>query len=171
MSNELHTTQTQLEFTYTSTAINPQYFQVYVLDNLTASQGWKIFGQPSVLATVNPQLPAAPGLAASASNSFARVTTHVTLSGSVLQDQYNALPVPYPATAVTAPGSLQADRSSLMVFDNGQRLAGLSYSVKSLDAAPPAKGLDDAPPPATSPATTPRSPRPTWRCAASHSRW
>ena len=145
MSNELHTTQTQLEFTYTSTAINPQYFQVYVLDNLTASQGWKIFGQPSVLATVNPQLPAAPGLAASASSSFAKVTTHVTLSGSVLQDQYNALPVPYPATAVTAPGSLQADRSSLMVFDNGQRLAGLSYSVKSLDAAPPAKDLDDAP--------------------------
>ncbi len=148
MSNELHTTQTQLEFTYTSTAINPQYFQVYVLDNLTASEGWKIFGQPSVLAAVNPQLPAAPGLAASASSSFARVTTHVTLSGSVPQDQYNALPVPYPATAVTAPGSLQADRSSLMVFDNGQRLAGLSYSVKSLDAAPPAKGLDGAPLPA-----------------------
>jgi len=150
MSNELHTTQPQVEFTYTSTAINPQYFQVYVLDNLTASHGWKIFGQPSVLATVNPQLPAAPGLAASASNSFARVTTHITLSGSVPQDQYNALPVPYPATAVTAPGSLQADRSSLMVFDNGRRLAGLSYSVKSLDAAPPAKGLDDAPPPAIS---------------------
>ena len=150
MSNELHTTQTQLEFTYTSTAINPQYFQVYVLDNLTASEGWKIFGQPSVLAAVNPQLPAAPGLAASASSSFARVTTHVTLSGSVPQDQYNALPVPYPATAVTAPGSLQADRSSLMVFDNGQRLAGLSYSVKSLDAAPPAKGLDGAPLPAIS---------------------
>jgi transglutaminase-like putative cysteine protease len=145
MSNELHTTQTQVEFTYTSTAINPQYFQVYVLDNLTASQGWKIFGQPSVLATVNPQLPAVPGLAASVSSSFARVTTHVTLSGSVLQDQYNALPVPYPATAVTAPGSLQADRSSLMVFDNGQRLAGLSYSVKSLDAAPAAKDLNAAP--------------------------
>ena len=143
MSNELHTTQTQLEFSYTSTAINPQYFQVYVLDNLTASEGWKIFGQPSILATVNPQLPAAPGLATSASNSFARVTTHVTLSGSVPQDQYNALPVPYPATAVTAAGSLQADRSSLMVFDNGQRLAGLSYSVKSLDAAPAAKALND----------------------------
>jgi transglutaminase-like putative cysteine protease len=72
------------------------------------------------------------------------VTTHVTLSGSVPQDQYNALPVPYPATAVTAAGSLQADRSSLMVFDNGQRLAGLSYSVKSLDAAPAAKDLNDA---------------------------
>ncbi len=143
MSNELHTTQTQLEFSYTSTAINPQYFQVYVLDNLTASEGWKIFGQPSILATVNPQLPAAPGLATSASNSFARVTTHVTLSGSVPQDQYNALPVPYPATAVTAAGSLQADRSSLMVFDHGQRLAGLSYSVKSLDAAPAAKALND----------------------------
>jgi transglutaminase-like putative cysteine protease len=145
MSNELHTTQSQVEFAYTSTAANPQYFQVYVLDNLTASEGWKIFGQPSVLATVNPQLPAVPGLAAAASSSFAKVTTHITLSGSVPQDQYNALPVPYPATAVTAPGSLQADRSSLMVFDNGQRLAGLSYSVKSLDAAPAAKDLNNAP--------------------------
>ena len=147
MSNELHTTQPQVEFSYTSTALNPQYFQVYVLDNLTATQGWKIFGQPSSLVTVSPQLPAEPGLAAAASGSFAKVTTHVTLSGSVPQDQYNALPVPYPATAVTAPGSLQADRSSLMVFDNGQRLAGLSYSVKSLDAAPAAKDLDNTPPP------------------------
>ena len=171
MSNELHTTQAQVVFSYTSTAINPQYFQVYVLDNLTATQGWKIFGQPSVLATVSPQLPAAPGLAASASSSFAKVTTHVTLSGSVPQDQYNALPVPYPATAVTAPGSLQADRSSLMVFDNGQRLAGLSYSVKSLDAAPAAKDLNDAAAPRPPPAITRRSPRPTWRCTASHSRW
>ena len=48
MSNELHTTQAQVVFSYTSTAINPQYFQVYVLDNLTVTQGWKIFGQPSV---------------------------------------------------------------------------------------------------------------------------
>ncbi|MGH3214535.1 MAG: transglutaminaseTgpA domain-containing protein, partial [Trebonia sp.] len=143
MSNELHTTQSQVEFSYTSTAANPQYFQVYVLDNLTATQGWKIFGQSPVLVSVSSQLPAEPGLGAAASGSFAKVTTHVTLSRSVPQDQYNALPVPYPATAVTAPGSLQADRSSLMVFDNGQRLAGLSYSVKSLDAAPTAKDLND----------------------------
>ena len=153
MSNELHTTQAQMVFTYTSTAANPQYFQVYVLDNLTATQGWKIFGQSPSLVNVSPQLPAEPGLEAAASDSFARVTTHVTLSGSVPQDQYNALPVPYPATAVTAAGSLQADRSSLMVFDNGQRLAGLSYSVKSLDAAPAAQALNDddaAPSPGTS---------------------
>ena len=63
MSNELHTTQAQVEFTYTSTAINPQYFQVYVLDNLTGTQGWKIFGQSPSLVNVSPQLPAAPGLA------------------------------------------------------------------------------------------------------------
>ncbi|MGZ4434857.1 MAG: transglutaminase family protein, partial [Trebonia sp.] len=144
MSNELHTTQAQVVFSYTSTAINPQYFQVYVLDNLTATQGWKIFGQSPSLVNVSSQLPAAPGLGAPASGSFAKVTTHVTLSGSVPQDQYNALPVPYPATAVTAAGSLQADRPSLMVFDNGQRLAGLSYLVKSLDAAPAAKDLNDA---------------------------
>ncbi|HET6189211.1 MAG TPA: transglutaminase domain-containing protein, partial [Trebonia sp.] len=152
MSNELHTTQAQMVFSYTSTAANPQYFQVYVLDNLTATQGWKIFGQSPSLVNVSPQLPAEPGLGAAAGGSFAKVTTHVTLSGSVPQDQYHALPVPYPATAVTAAGSLQADRSSLMVFDNGQRLAGLSYSVQSLDAAPAAQSLNDdaaAPAPST----------------------
>jgi transglutaminase-like putative cysteine protease len=145
MSNELHTSQAQVEFTYTSTATNPQYFQVYVLDNLTAAQGWKIFGQSPSLVPVNPDQPlTVPGLETAVSGSLAKVTTHVTLSGSVPQDQYNALPVPYPATGVTAPGSLQADRPSLMVFDNGQQLAGLSYSVQSLDAAPPAKNLNSA---------------------------
>src|SRR5580704_16220505 len=145
MSNELHTTQAQVEFSYTSTAINPQYFQVYVLDNLTGTQGWKIFGQSPSLVSVNPNQPlTVPGLEAAVSGPFPKVTTHVTLSGSVPQDQYNALPVPYPATGVTAAGSLQADRPSLMVFDNGQRLAGLSYSVQSLDEAPPAKDLDNA---------------------------
>jgi transglutaminase-like putative cysteine protease len=144
VSQELHTSQAQAEFTYSSTAADPQYFQVYVLDSLTASQGWRIFGQSPSLTPVNPRLPGEPGLSAAASGSFASVTTHITLSGLVGQDQYGALPVPYPATAVSAPGSLQADRSSLMVFDNGQRLANLSYSVQSLDAAPSAKDLDDA---------------------------
>jgi transglutaminase-like putative cysteine protease len=145
MSNELHTTQPRVEFSYTTTAANPQYFQVYVLDNLTATDGWKIFGQAPLLVPVNPDQPlTVPGLAAAVSGSYAKVTTHVTLSGSVPQDQYDALPVPYPATGVTAPGRLQTDLPSLMVFDNGQRLAGLSYSVRSLDAAPVATDLDNA---------------------------
>ena len=147
LSNELHTTQAQMVFSYTSSGTDPQYFQVYVLDSLTAAQGWKIFGQPPSLATVNPRLPGAPGLAAAVSGSLGKVTTHVTMSGSVSQDQYNALPVPYPATAVTAPGRLQSDRPSMMVFDNGARLAGLSYTVNSLDEAPPANDIDSAPAP------------------------
>ncbi len=148
LSNELHTTQPQVVFSYGSSATDPQYFQVYVLDNLTAAQGWKIFGQPPSLAAVSPQMPSTPGLTGAATGSSAsRAVTHVTMSGSVSQDQYNALPVPYPATAVTAPGNLQADRSSLMVFDNGARLAGLSYTVNSLDQAPTANDINSAPAP------------------------
>src|SRR5215469_2086150 len=38
ISNELHTALPQVVFTYTSNTVDPQYFQVYVLDNLTTSQ-------------------------------------------------------------------------------------------------------------------------------------
>ena len=55
--------------------------------------------------------------------------------------------MPYPATAVAAPGTLKADKNSLMLFDSGVRLAGLSYSVNSLDVAPPVQDLDSVPPP------------------------
>src|SRR5215469_9182012 len=63
MSNELHASQPQVEFTYTTTADNPQYFQVYVLDNLTSTQGWKIFGQSPILVPLNADQPlTVPGL-------------------------------------------------------------------------------------------------------------
>jgi transglutaminase-like putative cysteine protease len=138
LSSELHTSAAATEFTYTSTALIPDYFQVYVLDDLTSS-GWRMFGQPESLV---PEMPAPPGLT---SDTWATlVTTHVTMSGSVGQDALGALPVPYPAISVSALGSLQADRNSLMVFDNGARLAGLRYSVTSLDESPSTQALTAA---------------------------
>ncbi len=55
--------------------------------------------------------------------------------------------MPYPTTSVKAKGDLEADRSTLMVFDQGTALGGLSYQVNSLVNAPSAEALDIAPPP------------------------
>ena len=90
----------------------------------------------------------------------------VTLASDVGQDYLAALPVPYPATTVTASGTLQADKSTLMVFDPGVSLGGLSYTVTSLPEAPGDQVLSAAPPPPRpSRRITCRSPRTTTRCA------
>jgi transglutaminase-like putative cysteine protease len=145
LSNELHTTQSATEFTYTTTSDTPDYFQLYVLDNLT-SNGWQMFAQPESLVSVNPQLPAPPGLASTAP--VTQVETRLTMNQSVGQDALGALPAPYPAASVIAPGSLQADRTTLMVFDTDVRLASLSYTVNSLEVSPTVEDLNSvqAPP-------------------------
>jgi len=143
LSEELHQAQPSEEFAYSSSDVAPQYFQIYVLDNLTDS-GWHLFSQPESLVSVSPRLQA-PGLTQSSGVTTAH--TAVTLSRSVGQDDLSALPVPYPATSVTAPGKLQADKNSLMIFDSGEQLAGLSYSVTSLDEAPSAQLLNQTPAP------------------------
>jgi transglutaminase-like putative cysteine protease len=142
LSQQLHESRPQEVFSYTSSDATPQYFQVYVLDNLTAS-GWTMFSQPESLVNATPRLPAAPGLRqttyASSENTF------VTLSRAVGQDELSALPVPYPATTVVAQGQLRADKSTLMVFDTGVQLSGLTYLVTSLDQSPPAQALNETP--------------------------
>jgi transglutaminase-like putative cysteine protease len=147
LSNELHASQAVPVLSYRSTDQTPQYLQIYTLDNLAGS-GWKMFSQPESLVPVTPRLPAPPGLM---DRAWATpVTTTITIGPTVSQDALLALPIPYPATAVTAPGTLRADRASLMLFDNGVRLAGLSYSVTSLDDTPPTQALNDVPPPPAS---------------------
>jgi transglutaminase-like putative cysteine protease len=150
LSNELHTSQSSAEFTYTSSSDTPDYLQLYVLDNLTGN-GWQMFAQPESLVSVNPQMPAPPGLASgAASNSVITnpVITAVTMNKSVGQDALGALPVPYPASSIIAPGNVQADRTTLMVFDTDVRLASLGYTVNSLQLSPTAQDLNSvqAPP-------------------------
>jgi transglutaminase-like putative cysteine protease len=147
LSMELHTSQPVPVLSYRSSDATPQYLQIYTLDNLTGS-GWKLFSQPESLVPATPRLPAPPGLTDNAW--AARVTTDITIDPTVGQDYLLALPIPYPATTVNAPGTLRADRASLMLLDNGIRLAGLSYSVTSLDDAPPPQALNDVPSPPTS---------------------
>jgi hypothetical protein len=144
LSKELHSSQPAPVLTYRSSNTTPQYFQIYALDNLTGS-GWQLFSQPESLVPASPRLPAPPGLT---DNAWATpVSTTVTIGTAVGQDALLALPVPYPAITVSAQGTLRADRASLMLFDNGVRLAGLRYSVTSLDEAPPPQALNSAPPP------------------------
>jgi transglutaminase-like putative cysteine protease len=144
LSNELHASRNAPVLTYRSSDATPQYLQIYVLDNLTGA-GWQLSSQTGSLVPAGSRLPAPPG---ATDNTWAtRVTTTVAIGKSVAQDDLLALPVPYPATTVSAPGTLRASRTSLMVFDNGVRLAGLHYAVTSLDEAPPPQALNAAPSP------------------------
>jgi transglutaminase-like putative cysteine protease len=144
LSQDLHEGKASVVFTYTTTDSSPQYFQTYVLDNLTASK-WQLFSQPESLVTATQEqpLPAPPGLTNTTYET--PENTYVTLSRSVGQDDLSALPIPYPPTKVTAQGSVKADRSTLMVFDTNVRLAGLTYQVTSLDPDPPESALNQAP--------------------------
>jgi transglutaminase-like putative cysteine protease len=146
LSKDLHEGKSSTVFDYTTTDQSPQYFQIYVADNLTSSSGFGMFAQPESLVTVNQGqlLPSPPG----ATNTTYETPeiAYVTLSRSVGQDDLSALPVPYPPTKVTAQGTIKTDRSTLMVFDNNVRLAGLTYQVSSDDADPPESLLNQSPP-------------------------
>jgi len=143
ISQELHTSRPANVLVYTTTDPNPDYLQIYVLDRLTDS-GWGLFSQPESLAPVSPRLPAPPGL--TDESSVSAVTTSIGIGRDVGPDELAALPVPYPATTVKAEGNLRADRSTLMLFDQGTALGGLNYSVTSLTDTPPEQALNSAPP-------------------------
>jgi transglutaminase-like putative cysteine protease len=143
LSKELTETKASTVLTYTSTIpTNPGYLQIYVLDNLTDS-GWKLFGQPESLLPASPRLPAAPGLTAKAGVTSQR--TIVSIASGVGNDEFSALPVPYPATSISVKGDVRADRATLMVFDSGTSLGGLTYTVTSLSESPGAQALSAAP--------------------------
>ncbi|HET9081912.1 MAG TPA: transglutaminaseTgpA domain-containing protein [Trebonia sp.] len=150
LSDELHTAQPENVLSYTTTDNSePGYLQIYVLDKLTSQSGWQMFAQPENLVRVGPSLPPAPGLTASGP-SVAAETTTVSFAPSVGSDPLGALPAPYPATAVSANGTLRADKSTLMLFDSGISFDGLKYTVNSLDELPSFEALSAAPPPPAS---------------------
>ena len=142
LSQELTEAKASTVLTYTST--NPDYLQLYALDKLTDNAGWQLFDQPESLVPVSPRLPAAPGL--TQKSGVADQRTNVTIAPGVSADVLAALPVPYPATSVTAKGTLHADRTTLMVFDAGVTLGGLTYTVNSLSESPGAQALGAVPP-------------------------
>jgi transglutaminase-like putative cysteine protease len=143
LSKELHESRAEPVLEYQTSDGTAQYFQIYVLDNLTDS-GWRL-SELGPLSPADSGLPPPPGLT---NDTWATtVNTKVTISKDVGQDALFALPAPYPAIRVSAPGAVQADQSSLMIFDNGVALGGLSYSVTSLELAPSAQALAQVPAP------------------------
>ena len=142
LSSELNT-PSQIVLGYSTAVQSPDYLQLYVLDKLTDS-GWTLT-QPESVVRVDPRLPAPPGLADASLDGT--VSTEITIARDVGPDQLNALPVPYPTTTVKAAGNLEADRSTLMLFDQGPALGGLSYQVTSLVNSPSEDALGTAPPP------------------------
>jgi len=148
LSSELHESKPSVVLTYSSNATIPDYLQIYVADQLTADQGFQMFSEPENLVNIDPRLPAPIGL--NSEKGLSTVTTSVAIAKGVGQDLLDALPVPYPATSVTAPGSLRADQSTLMVLDYNVALGGLHYSVTSLANDPPVSQLESALPPSPS---------------------
>jgi transglutaminase-like putative cysteine protease len=148
LSNELHQPRASILLVYQTSDPTPDYLQLYVLDHLTEN-GWQLFGAPESLAPVSPRLPAPPGL--TATSGATPESTTITVAQDVGGDFLTALPVPYPATAVTArasahgarpdTGAWHADRSTLMVFASPGSLGGLTYTVSSLAEAPPSSAL------------------------------
>jgi transglutaminase-like putative cysteine protease len=155
LSQELQDSQASPVLTYTTSDTSPGYLQVYTLDKLTDT-GWQLFAQPESLVTPNPTLPAAPGLTETGAW-LATETTTVNIARSVPNDEFGALPVPYPTTTIKASGQLKADKSTLMLFDTNVSLGGLGYTATSYDESPPAQALNDAAPPDASIADNYRS--------------
>jgi transglutaminase-like putative cysteine protease len=143
LSSELDT-PSQIVLGYTTAVQSPDYLQLYVLDKLTDT-GWTLFSQPESTVRVSPRVPAPPGLDNASLDGT--VTTTVSVARDVGSDDLDALPVPYPTTTIKAKGNLEADRSTLMVFDQGTPLGGLSYQVTSLINSPSEQALDTAPAP------------------------
>ena len=129
---------------YTTAQTSPDYLQIYALDELTDS-GWQLFSQRESKVPVNPALPAPPGLVDRTWTADQNET--ITIADDVGPDDLGALPVPYPAVSVQARGDLEADRSTLMLFDTSSALGGLRYSVTSLSDSPPGQLLNQSPPP------------------------
>ena len=144
ISGELRSKQAAPVLSYTSTSGSPGYLQVYVLGDLTA-RGWQFSHRPQSLVPGDGPALTPPGLASG--NAATRVSTQISISGQTGPDVLGALPAPYPPTRVTAPGTVQADPATLMLFDHGAQLPGVRYSVTSLDVTPTPQALAAAPPP------------------------
>jgi transglutaminase-like putative cysteine protease len=135
----------------------PEYLQLYVLDQLTDAGFQLVSGRPAVpVPAGSGTLPAAPGLegdaaAQATSTNWPLVSTTIQVSPGInaetpLNGKTAAvLPVPYPALSVTLPrGTWQARPDDLMVYSTDTQVGGLQYRVLSLDPSPTSLFLADA---------------------------
>jgi transglutaminase-like putative cysteine protease len=144
MNNQLHESQIQTVLRYHTTDPNltPPYLQLYVLSNLSPT-GWSV--APARSEQIGAQLPGAQGLTLN-DTPHSPVTTTVSVADAVTSSTSgpNFLPLPYPATRISAPGTWYAVAGSLMVYARSTSLTGLQYTAQSLDLEPTAQELSTA---------------------------
>ena len=141
MNADLHLPAPRHVLTYRTTDPDPQYLQVYVLSNLTAST-WSL--APTAGKDVHDgKLTAAPGL--SRSTTTAAESTKISLGKALTTGPRTAsfLPLPYPAHSVSVGGDWRSDPRTLTMF-SAQHLAGLSYTVTSREVSPTARQLEQS---------------------------
>ncbi len=139
MNADLRLAQPRHVLTYQTADPDPQYLQVYVLSNLTAST-WTLV--PAAGQDVHDgKLPAAPGL--NRGTTTAAESTKITLAKSLTTGPRTAsfLPLPYPARSVSVSGDWRSDPRTLTMF-SAQHLAGLSYTVTSREVSPTQRQLE-----------------------------
>jgi hypothetical protein len=141
MNSELRQRVPVHVLTYQTTDPSPQYLQVYVLSNLTAST-WTLApgaGEP----VTDGKLPATPGLGRTTHTSTQ--ATRITLAKGLTTGPHQAsfLPLPYPARTVSVDGDWRTDPRSLTMF-SAQSLSGLSYTATSREVSPTARQLQQS---------------------------
>ncbi|HEY5834104.1 transglutaminase TgpA family protein [Streptomyces sp.] len=121
-----------------STETGSMYLRIAALDRFDGKQ-WSPsgFDTEEIPAT----LPVPEGLGAGVK--YTTVSTQLQADGTYVQ---GLLPMPYPATAVRAPGKWKYQPEGRMVIgDHGQTAAGVRYTVTSLQLQPTANQLAEAP--------------------------
>jgi hypothetical protein len=127
--------------TYQTTDQNPQYLQVYVLNDLTTNT-WTLApaaGEP----VKDGKLPVTPGLSRTTHTSTQ--TTKITLAKGLTTGSHQAsfLPLPYPSRSVSVGGDWRSDPRTLTMF-SAQNLSGLSYTTISREVSPTPRQLQQS---------------------------
>ena len=145
MTQDLRESQPSTVLTYRTTDPEPQYLQMYILGNLSTT-AWTMGPGLGPMATTTGTLPPPQGLTGADRTS---VTTHVTVGRGTVSSTSGVsfLPVPYPATRISAPGHWVMDEGTSMVLGFGTALSGLAYTVTSEEISPSTDQLNKAPAP------------------------
>jgi hypothetical protein len=126
-------------FTYTTSASpnlesnDAQYFRQYIFDTLSDT-GWQMSDYAAGAAQAS-SIAAPPGLSDLSSSVPVKTTVTVGRDFSGPGREPAFLPLPSPATAVSARGKWLAD-ADLMVYSTSDSIAGQTYSVQSLAVDP-----------------------------------
>jgi transglutaminase TgpA-like protein/transglutaminase superfamily protein/uncharacterized protein DUF4129 len=125
---------------------DPLYLQTYVYDVLTEAHGWQSVNYAQDATRTGSRMPQEPGLADTSFGLQVTTRLHAAADFTSPGPLPVFLPMPYPATQLTAPGVWMVD-PDLMVYSGGGSIANQTYSVTSRAVDPTPAQLSDAPPP------------------------